>query len=57
MLYKHDCKNCVYVKTVGNCDYHICIDETAKNGSLIRRYSSEGSDYRSTNIDAFLRRL
>lgn len=49
-LYEHDCENCVFLgQTIGGgriSDLYFCPTEPFE-GSVIARFSSEGSDYES----------
>ena len=56
-IHEHDCSNCVFIKSVGNTDFHICLNESGRDGSLIKRYSSEGSDYSSYPLPDILAKL
>ncbi len=55
--HKHDCDNCTFIKTLAEADYYICLHSGGADGSLIKRYSSEGSDYASYNLADILERL
>jgi len=55
--HKHDCTNCTFIESVGNTDFYICLNESGRDGSLIKRYSSEGSDYSSYNLADILAKL
>ena len=45
--FTHDCNACKFITTVGDIDVYTC------GGTIIARFSSEGSDYASMRLDMF----